>query len=397
MTDQWDSFAKELIEPVAKNDDRLREKALKKLPTGKEAGVEWDGDQGEIRTGPTTNVPNDWSGLLEMWDLDPAEVEIVGAVRRSSWEAQTPDGLQVLNSYRASIRRKVLGSDTDLEKLCEEISKYKPKKSYTGPDGNVSYLHCTADTQLGKDDPDWAWGRFSKGITDGISRLEELRSIKRRISTVYLPWVGDCIESVSGHYPNQQFSVFLSTTEQVRLFRRFLTAQVKAYAPLCKELYVPSVPGNHDEASRVNGKQATNNSDSWAIDVASQVSDALAENPDVFGHVSFIVPKRDQLTISLDISGTPTGFAHGHQFGRDWRKWWADQAHGCQDVGNTTLLIAGHKHHYMAKTEGTKTFLQCPSQDNGSQYWTDKTGQSSAPGIVTLTVGGGTWDDFKII
>lgn len=400
MSDKWDGFAEELLKPIADNEARLRQKAIRKLPTGKEAGIEWDGNSGELRTGPTTDVPQDWSGLLEMWDLDPTEVEIVGPVRRSSWEAQTPDGIQVLNSYRAQIQRKAYRGDLDLEQLSEEISKYKPRKVSTSYEGELSYLHCTSDTQLGKDDPEWAAQRFMDGIDRGIARLRELRKIGRPIGSVYLPWNGDCIESVAGHYPSQQYSVTLSVTEQVRLFRRFLIAQIKAYAPLTSNLVVTSVPGNHDEASRINGKQSTKNSDSWSIEVAAQVKDVLEQNPDAFGHVTIVVPSGEDLTLSLDINGTATGFAHGHQFGsgeNGWRKWWADQAHGCRDIGDTTLLIAGHKHHFFTKTEGTKTFLQLPSQDNGSQWYTDRSGQHSAPGIVTLTVGQGDWGDLHII
>ncbi len=401
MTD-FDNFAEELLKPIADNDEKLREKSTKKLPTGKEAGIEWDGVQGEIRTGPTTESPGDWSGLLQMWDLDPNEVEVVGSIRRSSWEAQTPDGIQVLHSYRANIQKKLVSvNDLDLEKLIDEIKKYRPKKVERAKSSDdLAFLHCTSDTQLGKDDPNWAWTQFSNGISQGIGRLNDLRKIGRPVGTIYLPWNGDCIESVTGHYPSQQYTVVLSTTEQVRLFRRFMMAQIKAYSPLTDNLIVTSVPGNHDEASRVNGKQSTKNSDSWSIDVAAQVADALAENEEAFGHVTIVVPKNEDLTLSLDICGTPTGFAHGHQFPsgiNGWRTWWANQAHGCRDIGDTTLLIAGHKHHFFAKTEGTKTFLQLPAQDNGSQWYTDRSGQHSAPGTVTLTVGQGGWGDLHII
>lgn len=386
MTEPIENFTERFLKPVADNDAKLRERSVRKLPTGKEAGLEWDGSQGELRTGPTDESPSDWSGLLEMWGLDPNEVEIVGPVRRSSWDS----GERVLNSYRAQIQRRAYRGDLDLEVLFEDIKKHKPaknKKSYTG---DLAFLHCTGDTQLGKDDPTWAWERFSRGIDEGTARLQELRKMGRPVGDVYLPWNGDCIEATAGHYPSQTFMVKLTITEQVRLFRRFMLAQIKAYAPLTDHLVVSSVPGNHDEASRVNGKQSTKNSDSWSIEVAAQVAEIIAENPDAYGHVSVIVPKNQDLTISLDIAGVPVGFAHGHQFksgAEGWRSWWAGQAHGCQDIGQTKILIAGHKHHWMAKTEGAKTFIQLPAQDGGSQWYLDGSGQDSAPAIVTMTVG----------
>jgi hypothetical protein len=400
---EWDGLAEELLQPIAENEAKLRAKAYRKLPTGREAGVEWDGNQGELRTGPTVGTPTDWSGFLEMWDLDPEEVEIVGPIRRSSWEVQTPDGIETLNSYKAQIQRRAYRGDLDLEKLFDEIKKYKPSKSKKTYSGDMAFLHCTSDTQIGKDDPNWAWQKFSGGIDGSILRLKELRNMGRPIGPIYLPWVGDCVEAVLGHYPSQQFSVTLSMTEQLRLFRRFMLAQIKAYAPLADVIVVSSVPGNHDKAVVANSKQLTSNSDSWAIEGASQVADILAENPDVFGHVSVVVPKNQDLTISLDICGVPVGFAHGHQFKsgvEGWRSWWAYQAHGCQDIGDTKILIAGHRHHWNAKTEGAKTFIQLPAQDGGSQWFVDGTGQASKSATVTMTIGGAHpdgWGDLDKI
>jgi hypothetical protein len=390
MTTYDDEFTEKFLKPIVDNDAKLRQRETRKLPTGKEAGIEWDGNEGELRTGPTSGAPSDWSGLLEKWGLDPEEVEIVGDVRRSSWEAQTPDGIQELSSYRAHIRRRSFRGDLDLEVLFDEIKKHKPRKTKKSYTGDLAYLHCTSDTQIGKDDPRWAWERFSRGIDEGTARLQELRKIGRPVGDVYLPWNGDCIEATAGHYPSQTFNVSLTITEQVRLFRRFMLAQIKAYAPLTDNLIVTSVPGNHDEASRVNGKQSTKNSDSWSIEVAAQVAEILAENPDVYGHVSIVVPKNQDLTISLNIAGVPVGLAHGHQFksgAEGWRTWWANQAHGCQEIGQTKILIAGHKHHWMSKTEGEKSFIQLPAEDGGSQWYVDGSGQDSKSAIVTLTVG----------
>ena len=404
MSSDWSDFSSDLLEPIPGSNQRLRLRRASSLPTGKEAGIDWDGTQGEVRTGPVSASIGDWDDLLRSWDLDPAEVEVVGNVKRSSWQMPGVDGPVTLHSYKASLRRRTRSADVDLEKLFEEMSNYRPsapwrKDLYSG-NSDLAYLHCVSDTQIGKDSPEESWARFAKSCDDGVRRLEDLRSIGRRIDTVYLPWVGDCIENVSGHYASQQFSVTLSLTEQVRLFRRMMLHQIKVYAPLAPFLVAVSVPGNHDEASRINGRQSTNNSDSWAVDVASQVHDVLQGNPGAFGHVSVVVPKGQDLTVSVDIKGTATGFAHGHQFkGGDsgWRTWWAGQAHGCQDIGDTTLLIAGHKHHFSMKREGAKTFLQLPSQDSGSQWWTDRSGQHSEAGAVTLTVGQGSWGDLHIL
>jgi predicted phosphodiesterase len=176
-----------------------------------------------------------------------------------------------------------------------------------------------------------------------------------------------------------------------------MLAQIKALAPLCERLVVVSVPGNHDEAVRNGNRMATRYDDSWAVEAAVSVGDMLAENPDTYGHVSVWTPKKDELTVTLDIAGTVTGFAHGHQFGRDPQKWWAGQAHGMQAIGDATLLVAGHKHHLKIENAGAKTFCQVPALESESTWWKHRTGEVSLPGTVTMTVGGGGWGDLAIV
>lgn len=394
MTGKWEGLTEELLEAVADSESKLRQRTSKRLPSGKEAGIEWDGSAGEIRTGPTTETPDDWSGLLEMWGLDPKEVEIVGPVRRSSWDC----GGEVLNSYRASIQKKVGGRDYDFDELLSEIKKHKPSKK-TPQEGDFAFVVAPADLQAGKGDPVELVRSFIEATDDTVARFKELRKSGRSLGAVYLMWGGDCIEHVTGSYAAQSFAVQLGLTEQVRLIRRLMMYQIKAFLNLVPLIVLVSVPGNHDIAVRGGGKMLTKSSDSFAIDCASQVSEALAENPEVYGHVSVVVPRGEELTVSLDVCGTGVGLAHGHQIPRgDAMKWWAGQAHGCQDIGDTTLLITGHFHHLKVIQEGVKTHIQLPSLDTaGSQYYTDSTGKASPTGMLSLVVGNGYWSDLLIL
>ena len=160
---------------------------------------------------------------------------------------------------------------------------------------------------------------------------------------------------------------WVTMTEQLRLYRRLMTYQIQQFAPLAERVVVPVVPGNHDEVQRV-GRVQRRYDDSWAIEGAVAVADAFAM-ADGFDHVSFVFPARDELTITLDVSGTSCGFAHGHQFGRDPIKWWSGQAHGMQAIGSATLLFGAHLHHLRVEQTGTKTFVQIPALDGGSTWW----------------------------
>lgn len=398
----WENLTKELLRPVEEKEEQHRKAIYKKLPTGSEAGMQWDGTTGELRTGVVKEAPSNWDDLISQWGLDPEEVGVIEPVAISKWEAQSPDGVVVLTSYKAKLYSKIqLERDFDFQELIDEFKTHVPAE-FKWPEEDIAYVHCTADTQIGKDDPAKLVERFFKSVDDSVIRLKQLRLLGNRIGAVYLIWPGDCIEGVKGFYASQQFEVKLNQVEMVRLFRKMLTYQVKMFAPLASRVVLIVVPGNHDEASRDSrGKNVTNGSDSWATEGAAIVHDVLKENPDTYGHVSVVVPQGNSLGVSIDICGTPVGVVHGHQFpsGADgWKRWWASQAHGCQDIGNTTLLIAGHKHHLRIIREGAKTFMQMPSMDFGSQWYTDRTGQGSEEsGTVTFTVGQGSWDNFKEI
>jgi predicted phosphodiesterase len=171
---------------------------------------------------------------------------------------------------------------------------------------------------------------------------------------------------------------------------------IKQFAPLADQIIVPAIPGNHDEAVRVGNSMATSYTDSFALDAASAVADALADHPD-FKHVSFVFPKYDTLTVTLDVAGTVVGFAHGHQMRGKAVDWWAKQAHGMQDIGEATLLLSGHYHHLRVEQTGAKTWMQAPALDGGSVWFENASGQAAPAGMLTLTIGNGGWSDMLVI
>ena len=83
--------------------------------------------------------------------------------------------------------------------------------------------------------------------------------------------------------------------------------------------------------------------------------------------------------------------------------WWKDQAHNEKAVGDCRVLITGHYHHLRVAQGGKKAWIQIPALDGGSQWWENKTGQHSPPGMVSMLVGEGLgpagcgWDDLKVI
>jgi predicted phosphodiesterase len=338
-----------------------------------------------ISTPRTAGELPDAVELFKDFDLDPS-VWIVIGVRKSRW--QRYDG-EWLEAARVSIKpaQQILHENQiDLEKLINEVKKWRPSK-VKPVHGDLAAIYAIGDTQYGKDGGDGTEGtvrRVLGAIDHSLIRHQELLKTGRKIGTICLPQLGDCIEgSVSQHGKVLNRSD-LGITAQVRLGRRILMNWMKAFAPLSERLIVPAVPGNHDEVHRIALNDPT---DSWQLEIVSAVQDACAENP-ALAHIEFRYPERDNSTLAIDINGVIVGMAHGHQ-SRDAGKWWQGQATGRTPIGSADILLTGHYHHFLAQQVGPRLWLQVPAMDGGSAWFRNAKGLESPTGIVSLVVGEG--------
>ena len=381
-------------------DDEQRKRKAKEIPNGWNPVVDYDESGGYLTSTPRpiTDEP-DHAELLAEFELDPQKWRIT-SLRRSKWQTFNGDWLQ---AFRATFVPKSGSSIVPIDDLLETVAKWKPIKSEkTNSNGlkpNLAYVVVLSDTQVGKIDGGGTDEIISNVLhkTDlAVERLKELRKAGREINQIYLPQLGDCIEGFSSQGGKHIWRTDLDLTSQIRIYRRLLLHMVKQFAPLADKVVVPAIPGNHDEAVRVGNSMATSYTDSFALDAASAVQDALADRPD-FAHVKFQFPKPDTLTVTLDIAGTIVGFAHGHQMRGKAIDWWMRQSHGLQDIGDATLLISGHFHHLRIEQTGAKTWIQAPALDGGSTWFENTSGQAAPAGMLTLTVGNGKWDDIKLL
>lgn len=337
-----------------------------------------------VSTPRTAAETPDAAALLAEFDLDPQAWQVV-SVRKSRW--QRYDG-EWLEAFRATLQPATpTMADDDLDMLITEVRKWRPSKAPKRIDGDLAYLVNVGDSQYGKDAGDGTQGTIARvlsGFDAAVHRLAELRKTGRSIGTIGLPQLGDCIEGSASQKGKVLGRSDLGVTAQVRLGRRMLMAQIKAFAPLAERIIVPVVPGNHDEPHRI---VITDPVDSWQIEVVAAVQDACAENPEL-AHVEFRYPERDHQTLAVDFAGTLVGFAHGHQ-GRDMVRWWHGQATGRTPVGAADVLVTGHYHHFRAANVGPRLWIQVPAMDGGSPWFRDRTGLDSPTGLVSLVVGDG--------
>jgi|694.fasta_scaffold00209_10 predicted phosphodiesterase len=339
---------------------------------------------------PAGNSP-DGVELLKEFDLDPSDWTIT-SIRKSRWQNHKGDWLE---AFRASLvptsTKKSSELDFDLEKLIQDVSKWRPSKVSQKITGDLAFIFAPSDQQIGKKQgdvgTDTTVSRLLTLTEMGVQRLHELRKIGRPIGTVVIPLPGDHVEGIvsqNGRVQGQAASD-LGITEQTRLARRVLMAQIKAFAPLAERIIVPVVNGNHDEAGR---QVITDPSDGWNVEIASAVQDACAENENL-SHVEFRFPEKSHQTLSINICGTMVGLFHGHQSGSNVMKYLQEQSAGQTALGMSDIWISGHFHNFKTMDIGERLWLQCPTVDPGSAWFRDRHGLESPPGVLTLVVGDG--------
>jgi hypothetical protein len=363
-----------------------------KHPDGWKPRLEVDTtDGGYIVSRPfQPDTPPDHATILDDFGLDPAQWTVT-SVRRSRWQRYDGEWLEAarLTVVPAGAART---SAADLDRLCTDIARWRPRTAVkSAQDG--TFVVPVGDTQFGKPDGDGTPGTVRRLLTETEAAAARLKSETRRgqAPAVTLAWLGDCIEGIWSQGGALRMRLDITPTEQVRVYRRLMWAQVKTFAHLASTLTVPVVPGNHDDAVRLGGGNApaTRYDESWAIEGASAVWDAVQEN-DELGHVRFVFPARDELTVTLDMSGTLVGMAHGHQFGRDPLGWWDGQAGGRTDIGSADVLLAAHLHHLRVQDHGGgRLFLQIPALDGGSSWFRHRRGQAAPSRLVSFWTGGG--------
>lgn len=383
-------------------------------PKGWEPGLTWNGKRGEVTSAPQADEPC-WDELVADWGLDPAQVTVVpGSVQIRAWDTNLGSGeIARLRYYRATVVAKVEQDDrADVDELCAQIMRRKPAKRHPVDITDRAMVVALADWQAGKGEGDGTAGtvrRILASLDNLERRLRELRKIGRPVGTVYLIGMGDLIEQCRGHYDMQAFQVDLDRREQKRIVRRLILAHIDAILPHVDRIVLSGVPGNHGENRNAAGKAFTSWTDNDDLAVIDEVGDVLAANPDRYADVSVFVP--DDLTMTLDVAGVPVAFAHGHQAGMNpggsghaaakLEAWWRGQVMGRQSPADAQILVTGHLHHLIVSESTGRTFIQCPAQDPGSHWWTARTGQHSATGLLTFLAGEACgprgWSDLAVL
>lgn len=245
-----------------------------------------------------------------------------------------------------------------------------------------------ADTQLGK-------GNEWLGTTPAtLARLDwaAYQALPQWTKThapnparIVIPLLGDLTEGCSGSYRHQTYTVTHNAAEQLELAIEAVDRLVTEACRLAPEVVVTGVASNHDAQSRDGGK--SNITDPWDDRTFVLLRTLARVYAEARPQVTVQLPADPHVLVHDDGNLTVAGI-HGHvpkkrpTVVQTMWEWWSGATAGHQDAGAAQVLLTGHYHTAADYGISSGRYLCClPSLDNGSQFFTDMTGEWSLPGV----------------
>jgi hypothetical protein len=338
------------------------------------------GNEGEIVTGLMRPVSND-TELLKEFGYNPDEIEIVGTINQ--WRKQMPDGEWRVSYY---FKHRARNNNWDLPALYA-AAKRKPKdKAPTTPNPRTTVV-ALSDVQIGKTGSRGGTPELIERIIDKRTKLDaHLRKVKP--DSLVLAEAGDLFEGFESG-GNPMFTNDLSLAQQIDMA---VTEVYEFVSLMCKygHVDVMCVPSNHT-AWRMGKQNLGNPQDDLGLLAHRQVEKvAKAAGLDATWHY----PAPYDEAVILKVRSTTLGMVHGNQYNYgNASQWWAKQQHGGQPIGAADVLIAGHYHVLNIVPTGrnpysgrSKWFIQAPTLDNGSDWFRNRAGDDSDPGLLVFDV-----------
>lgn len=286
------------------------------------------------------------------------------AVTRGAW------------SYTFKISRRV-----DRQSLVDDLIQLTKRKAVKRVEQKTDELFVFAmgDSQLGKPDGDG---------TDGIIRAwtQSLTTARTEWTKAGRPQVlvaglGDHLEGNQSQNGRNFYRSDLTVSEQLRVFRRMLLRTIDTFIE-APHITVGIVNGNHDDIQRF---QTTDASDGHATESAIAVSEALALNPDRYGHVHLFVPSKDEDHLVLEVNGTNFVLIHGHQWSRGKAmEWWEKQTFNNHPAAAGHILIHGHEHEFQISSRRDRLIITTPALESESTWFKQKYGAVGRRGVLTF-------------
>ena len=360
---------------------------------------------GFIQTGPRADapVPTDYDNILREFGYDPAAVMIVGHPKVSRWQqrARIRGTAEYETTWLSAFRFQIAPRTSATAPADLEAIVARAKRAPAPGAAPHVFVFQASDLQCGKRSAAGATAEIAQRYLESVAAaVDEFKRLKRLgIESIQVSMPGDLIEGSSSQKGrNLGYLTELDVPEQSRVLRRLMMATVEQFAPLVDHMTLDVIGGNHDDADRTLNSWAGNN---WATETAGVVADALAMNPAAYRHVTVRVPDKWQghMTVPVGVENQSiVTIIHGHQWRRNGGMgWWAGQAHNRQPAGASQILQCGHWHEWHVESSATKTLIQSPTFDLGSEWYKEKTGAESLRGGLVYLLNAGAVSRMSVV
>jgi predicted phosphodiesterase len=372
FTQEWNATGDESVVSVVTSTELAHEQ-LHEFITGR-GGIIPDGYVATMLTAKYN--PNAWTREKPFDDSGRQ----APAVTRGAW------------SYTFKISRRV-----DRQSLVDDLIQLTKRKAVKRAEQKTDELFVFAmgDSQLGK--PDGTDGGSEGIVRAWTQSLDRAAADWTRMGkpSVLIAGLGDHLEGNQSQGGRNFFRSDLTISEQLRVFRRMLLRTIDTFIA-APDITVGIVNGNHDDIQRF---QTTDASDGHATESAIAVSEALALNPERYGHVRMYVPSKDQDHLVLEVNGTNFVLIHGHQWSRGKAmEWWEKQTFNNHPAGAGHILIHGHEHEFQISSRRDRLVITTPALESESTWFKQKYGAVGRRGVLTfITKPAGQFERMAIV
>lgn len=342
-------------------------------------------------TGPERDTEPDLSPIYEAFDIDPEKTgyKILGKLSVSAWQQskrlENGDRDVIwLRSYRGTLVPEH-GSLTgeEFQAIIDHPNAQAPSQVSTDSD---DYLRVTiiGDLQAGKDANMGGSEALAKRVNVANARLAEIYEREPAGTLIHLD-PGDAVEGFNSA-PAQKHTNDMSLPAQLEFSRRALSSMLLNAKPYFNHTHVATCTSNH-AAWRDGPAYLGRPGDDFGIDIHRAVQEAfsLAELP-----VTWHMPDPWHEFTVVEVSGVKIALTHGHRAKSEQRmmEWWKGQVFAHPELlGGVMLFVNGHWHHPYASVVGQGQWrIQSYAMDGGSPWFTNMTGESSYPGLVTFRI-----------
>lgn len=206
---------------------------------------------------------------------------------------------------------------------------------------------------------------------------------KRKPAEIGFFDLGDGIESFN-NTGSQAFTNDQSLPQQILTYALEIFEWVDQLARIAP-VKVGIVPSNHS-AWREGKQQLGRPEDDFGIMVHKLAQD-MAKRQGL--RAEWFFPEPEEESVTVELVGRKVGLVHGNQFAPGGAvKWWQNQTFGKCAVSDAELLLSGHYHtEGRSRVTAEKWWLGAPTLDNGSDWFRNKTGLDTLPGMVTFEMG----------